>query len=1168
MCREKGRFIALLSSIAVFSALFSTATYAFDSTAQAHVYSINPQITPSVSLVTLERLADSPYLTGDAIHIVDGRYCSGCDHSLADRTQTNAFIYDPSQPQFGEAMAYHHMDRYRNYVVGTLGVSLPSSALRVDVHAMDGGVPLTGAFYNPPVAFPPVPARIDVGDRNRIDQDGDWIQETAIDVDMSHNADVLVHEYGHWVTDQVAGIPYGDLPVFMKEGWADYLAASFLGVDRIGSWTDRDSYRGYRRSLRAGVSGSDLWPTTNLRAGDGIANGDYQNARNYYNSMAWSEGLWELRERVARLISSNGAPLYPDGAVLADRLVLRGIQQFVDSNGATDDHVVEIQDGIAALKVALAQLQSLGTSDLQYDARYASIAAADIDLAFSSRYPLEYAWLPGEGSQDMYTETADMRERAWRRQIGRRDVPVAVIDSGLMADFLWSTYGSEDKNFDGLLGVGETDRDGDGLDTGNIFVNEGEIPADGIDNDANGFVDDVSGWNFVDGNQLAIDTGWLGGSHGYRVSSTLAALGNNLRNSEIGVAWAGAIVPMRVQRESPPQPGLPFSYVNFHETQAIRYAANLNLPLANFSRGFYEEADGGQSEVLDDPAAALHMPGYEAIQLAGTDNDRPMVMVVAAGNEGRDIDQAPVFPAAYPLPNIVSVASVQGEQLVTGEQASDWGRYSVDLGSQGDSTSLATPVVSGALALLLSEEADRREAHPGYRRLTLGEMRYLLLMSVDRLPSLEGVVLSGGRLNIDRLLQFYEDDPDWDGYATSIENLFGTDPSPQGAASHPDMDGDADGDGLSNALELAYGTIPVSVSQGVDYSSQLYPVYLDGNGHLLAGLSAQDSDGDGIGDLAETRPWNGYMTDPVNPDSDADGLVDGSDAQPTLIRMPLTNANVGGTATASSLFFGRQAVEAIDGDEATYWQSGFGASAPHTLDVDMGREAIVYNVGFVGGGGYAIPSQYRIQLSRNGTFAGDDLVEVAVTGNSQAVRQDWLKEPVKARYARLIIEAPTGSGQFFRIFEFKVNGRKAVNIAPGTAVEASSNFYGVVPGNAVDGDDETYWQTAFGASGPHWFKSDLGETSSVHAVTMHFPSYEIPTDFTLQFSSSRPDFSAGSTGYAAPYEVHVTGNADRNPVVNLDVPVRARYVRLVIEQPSQSGIFFRMSEFEVIGTKP
>lgn len=1167
MCPQKWRAAALPSSLVVLSALFSDSTFAFDPTASAHVYAINPQLTPAISLVTLERLADSPYLTGGFINIVDGRYCPSCDHSLADRTQTNTFIYDPALPEFGEVMAYHHMDQYRDYVVDTLGLSLPSGALRVDVHAMDDDVPVTGANYYPP--FFSV-ARIEVGDRNQIDMDGDWIQETPIDVDMAQSADVLVHEYGHWVTDQIATMPYDALPKFMREGWADYLAASFLGLDEIGTWTDRDSFRGYRRSLRAGVSSSDLWPTTNLRAGDGITNGDYQNARNYYNSMAWSESLWELRERISRLISANGAPLYSDGAVLADRLVLRGMQQFVDSNGASDDPAVETQDGIAALKVALTQLQSLNSSDPQYDARYANIAEDDIDLAFSSRYPLEYAWLAGQGAvSDMYTESPDARERAWRRQVGRRDVPVAVLDTGLLTGIeLWRNYGSEDTDFDGQLGAGEVDRDGDGLlDTGNILVNVNEIPGDGLDNDGNGLVDDVSGWDFVNDDNASITPAVWGLPHGEKAARPLAALGDNGRDDLLGIAWRGAIMPVRVASEGGSI--LPFAFINHHETEGINYAARMNIPLANFSRGFFEEADGSQTEALDDPASALHMPGFEIIQMAeGAGGDRPMLMMVAAGNEGRDVDQLPVYPASYPLANIVSVAALQNEQLLETPYPSNWGRYSVDLGTEGDSTSAATPVVSGALALLLSEEADRREAHPGYRRLTIGEMRYLLLMSVDRLSSLEGVVLSGGRLNIDRLLQFYEDDPDWDGYATSIENLFGTDPSSQGAASHPDMDGDADGDGLSNALELAYGTIPVNVSQGVDYSSRLYPVYLDGNGHLLTGLSAQDSDGDGIGDLAETRPWNGYMTDPVNPDSDADGLVDGSDAQPTLIRMPLTNANLGGTATASSVFFGKQAQAAIDGDESTYWQSGFGASAPHTLDVDMGRESIVYNVGFIGGDGYAIPSQYRVQLSRNGTFTGSDLVEVAVTGNTQAVRQDWLKEPVKARYARLIIEEPAGSGQFFRIFEFKVNGRKAVNIAPGAAVEASSNFFGVVPGNAVDGDEVSYWQTGFGAAAPHWFKADLGEVSSVHAVAMHFPGYEIPTDFTLQFSSSRPDLSPGSTGYAAPYEVHVTGNASRDPVVDLDVPVRARYVRLVIEQPSQSGIFFRMSEFEVIGTKP
>jgi hypothetical protein len=184
---------------------------------------------------------------------------------------------------------------------------------------------------------------------------------------------------------------------------------------------------------------------------------------------------------------------------------------------------------------------------------------------------------------------------------------------------------------------------------------------------------------------------------------------------------------------------------------------------------------------------------------------------------------------------------------------------------------------------LLAEEKDRIDANPGYRQMTMGEIRYLLLTSVDPLPALKDKCVSEGRLNAYRLLLNYADS-DLDGYADKVEALFGTDL--KNAASRPDLSGDADGDGLSNALELGYGTIPVPVSAGADLRGKIYPIYLDANGYLLPGYTSKDTDGDGMSDFDEIMGARGYITDPANPDTDGDGILDGVDTAPSLIPLP------------------------------------------------------------------------------------------------------------------------------------------------------------------------------------------------------------------------------------------------------------------------------------------
>ena len=141
---------------------------------------------------------------------------------------------------------------------------------------------------------------------------------------------------------------------------------------------------------------------------------------------------------------------------------------------------------------------------------------------------------------------------------------------------------------------------------------------------------------------------------------------------------------------------------------------------------------------------------YGSIKRAG---ERGTLVVAAAGNEGVNADVQPDYPAAFDLPNIVSVAATdRADQLL---DFSNYGAKSVDLGAPGDDvystvptvsdpsgyaafsgTSMAAPFVAGAAALYLSK----------FPQASVDQIKAALLQTRDRLPTLAGKTVSGGRL--------------------------------------------------------------------------------------------------------------------------------------------------------------------------------------------------------------------------------------------------------------------------------------------------------------------------------------------------------------------------------------------------------------------------------------
>jgi thermitase len=282
----------------------------------------------------------------------------------------------------------------------------------------------------------------------------------------------------------------------------------------------------------------------------------------------------------------------------------------------------------------------------------------------------------------------------WQRGFtGSKNVVVAVIDTGID----WTHPDLVD----------------------NLYTNAGEVAGNGKDDDGNGFIDDIHGWNFNANTASSSDDH----DHGTHCAGTIGAMGNNSQGVA-GVNWNVTLMPVKFL--SATGSGSSEGAIN-----SINYARQMKANIMSNSWG-----GGGFSQIMQDSITAAR--------------DQGILFVAAAGNDAADNDALASYPASYPVDNVLSVAASDNQDKIA--NFSNYGKSKVHVAAPGvrilsttkggkyaafSGTSMATPHVAGIAALLMSADSTLRYS----------DLKERLIRTSTPVAGLKKKVVAKGRVN-------------------------------------------------------------------------------------------------------------------------------------------------------------------------------------------------------------------------------------------------------------------------------------------------------------------------------------------------------------------------------------------------------------------------------------
>lgn len=396
----------------------------------------------------------------------------------------------------------------------------------------------------------------------------------------------------------------------------------------------------------------------------------------------------------------NADPASSGGGLSAKTAGSKGFRLKAQWNGMNMAHFT-VSKG-QTVESAIAELQQ-DPNVLYAEPNYIYRISGDTGLQQTFSSDEVHATAATSAGNGMATGAAIDLQQTWSRPVTGADRPVvAILDTGL--DVQHPVF----------------------VNSQSIWQNGREIAGNGIDDDGNGYVDDVNGWDFVTNSGALSDTE----GHGTHVAGIVLSVDQNIFASSLQRSRI-RLMPLRFMDSN----GVGSTS---NAIKAIYYAVNNGASVINNSWG-----GNSYSSALNEAIAYSYSKGVAVIS--------------AAGNSGTNNDAAPVYPANYDVPNVISVAATTDKDTLA--TFSNFGANSVHLGSPGvlilstlpggkfgtmSGTSMATPFVAGTAAQMKVDSPQML----GY------QLKKILLTHGNSADALTGRVTTAARLNANAAVSF------------------------------------------------------------------------------------------------------------------------------------------------------------------------------------------------------------------------------------------------------------------------------------------------------------------------------------------------------------------------------------------------------------------------------